>query len=73
MSVLDAINGAREHRRPKSKSEVEWARLSEPERGAVVAGLLSGDIGPGKMAEVLTENGYQISRHFLSIVAKENA
>lgn len=73
MSVLEAINGARAHRRPRSKSEVEWARLSDTERRAVVDGLKSGDVGPGKMAEVLAENDYQISRHFLSIVAKENA
>lgn len=65
MSILESIEGARKRSAPESRSEKAWWGLSDSEREAVVSAIASGDVGHGKMSDVLKSNGVDISKHFL--------
>lgn len=66
MSILNEVERARGRARAESQSDRAWRDLSEEERKAIRDALFSGDVGPGKMSDVLRKNDVAISKHFLT-------
>lgn len=66
MSILNEVERARGRTRSESQSDRAWAALSDEERKAIQDALFSGDVGPGKMSDVLRKNKVTISKHFLT-------
>lgn len=70
MGVMSAIQKAKTKEPPNSASLRVWRGLGDEERTEIIGAMESDLVGPGKLSQLLTDEGVVLSKHFLQKVKR---